>query len=339
MDYRTAAKEIGKGNVNPVYVCYGPETYLMQEFIAYLTDKWIDPADRDFAVSKFDLSETNVEAVIDDAETLPFMGSKKLIIAKDAVFFTAAKDSSKIEHRIERLADYLKSPADFSVIVFTVPAEKLDERKKLVKSIAEKKGNIPFPPLSADDLTHWVRRHADKLRFSFAGGADQTLIMNCGGNLQMLAGELRKLSLYAGDGGTVDQETVDRLVARSTEQNVFLMIDEMVRLRLEKALGIYYELLKQKEEPIKILALMASQFRNMLLVKQLSAQGLSQQQMASQMSIHPYRVKIAAEQAKSFDADQLQQALIRLAEADYRMKTGQIDKVLALELFMLQLAG
>jgi len=339
LSYRNAAKEIGQGNFNPIYVCYGTESYLMQEFIQYLMNKWIAPEERDFAVSKFDLAETNIAEVIDDAETLPFVGEKKLIIAKDASFLTAAKDNSKIEHRIDRLTEYLLSPAEFSIIVFTVSADKLDERKKIVKAIGQKKAAVPFPPMVGDDLTHWVRRQSDKLRLSYTGGADQTLIMNCGGNLQMLAGEIQKLSLYAGEGGTVDQETVERLVARNTEQNVFLMIDEMVRLRLDRALGIYYELLKHKEEPIKILALMARQFRNMLLIKQLSTQGVTGQQMASQLSMHPYAVKIAAEQAKAFDSVKLQQALKQLADADYRMKTGQIDKVLALELFMLGLAG
>lgn len=339
MDYRTAAKEIGKGNIKPVYVCYGTETYMMQEFIGYLTERWIDPADRDFAVSKFDLAEAGVEEVIDDAETLPFVGSRKLIIAKDAVFFTGAKDSGKVVHNLDRLMDYITSPADFSVIVFTVNAEKLDERKKIVKKIKQHNGNIPFPPLSADDLNHWLRRQADKLHFSFSDGADQTLIMNCGGNLQLLAGEMRKLALYAGPGGVVYPDTVDKLVSRTTEQNVFLMIDELVRLRLEKALDIYYELIKHKEEPVKILALMARQFRNMLMVKQQSARGFSQQQLASQLSLHPYAVKVAADQARSYETARLQHILVQLSELDYQMKTGRVDKVLGLELFMLRLAA
>lgn len=338
MNYRAIAKEIGKGNFRPIYICYGPETYLMQEFIHYLTEQWIAPEDRDFAVSKFDLAETNVSEVIDDAATLPFVGSRKLIIAKDAAFFTGAKDSSKIEHRLDQLMDYIQSPAEFSIIVFTVSADKLDERKKIVKSISQAQGAVPFPAMTADDLSHWVRRQTDRLRLKLAGDADQTLIMNCGGNLQMMAGELQKLSLYAGEGGTVDTQTVDRLVSRTTEQNVFRMIDEMVRLRLGQALEIYYELLKHREEPIKILALMARQFRNMLLIKQLAEQGMPQGQIASTLSMSPYAVKINADQARAFSAARLQDAMCDLADIDYKMKTGQIDKAMALELFMLQLS-
>lgn len=336
MDYRTAAKEINKGNILPVYICYGSETYRMEEFISFLTDKWIDPVDRDFAVSKFDLAETNVEAVIDDAETLPFMGARKLIIAKDAVFFTAAKEHARVEHKLDRLLDYLKSPAPYSVIVFMIAADKLDERKKLVKTMIERKGTVPFLPMNADDLLQWVRRQAEKLHFTFAEGAEQMLILNCGGHLQTLAGEMQKLSLHIGINGVITPHIVESMVTRSTERNVFLMIDELVRLRLDKALELLHELLKHKEEPVKILALMARQFRNMLMIKQLTMKGSSQQQMASQLGLHPYAVKIAAEQARRYETDKLKQALCHLADTDYRMKTGQIDKVLALEMFMLR---
>jgi DNA polymerase-3 subunit delta len=339
VDYRTAAKEINKGNVQPIYVCYGAETFLMKEFITYLTDQWIESDDRDFAVSKFDMSETNVEAIIDDAETLPFLGGRKLIIAKDATFFTAAKESTRIEHRIDRLVEYIQAPADYSVIVFTVHADKLDERKKIVKSIAERKALIPFPLLSGDDLIYWVRRQSERMHFSLDEAAMQALILSCGANLQSLSGEMQKLSLYVGKQGAVTAETIETMVVRSTEQNVFLMIDELVRLHVDKALGILYELLKHKEEPVKILSLMARQFRNMLLIKQLSKQGFSQQQMATQLGLHPYAVKVAAEQARLYELDKLKITLSRLADVDYQMKTGKMDKVLALEMFMLQLAG
>jgi DNA polymerase-3 subunit delta len=337
MDYRTAAKEINKGNIQPVYVCYGAESYLMKEFITYVTNQWIEPNDRDFAVSRFDLAETNVETIIDDAETFPFTGGRKLIIAKDANFFTAAKESTKIEHRLERLTEYLKAPADFSVIVFTVAGDKLDERKKIVKSIGERKALIPFPLLSGEDLNYWIRRQAEKVHVSIDDTAMNTLILSCGANLHNISGEMEKLSLYVGENGVVTADIVESMVARSTEQNIFLMIDELARMHVDKALRILYDLLKHKEEPVKILSLIARQFRSMLLVKQLSKQGYSQQQLASQLGLHPYAVKIAGEQARLYEADKLKQSLSRLADMDYQMKVGKMDKVLAIEMFMLQL--
>ncbi|UJF35039.1 DNA polymerase III subunit delta [Paenibacillus hexagrammi] len=339
MDVKKAWKDIQAGRTAPVYLCYGPEKYRMREFIQHVSDHLIEPEHREFAVSKFDLGETSLSAVLEDAETLPFMVPKKFIIATNAIFFTGARDTSKVEHDLERLIDYLKSPAEHSVIIFTVDAEKLDERKKVVKSLKEKEAVIPFLSLSSEELQSWVVKQAQKLDFTFASGAADQLILYTGGNLQVLSAELEKISLYIGSGGVATEAVIDQLVARSTEQNVFILIEDIVNLRLDRAFVILEELLKQREEPIKIAALIARQFRIMLQVKELGKQGYSQQQMASQIGLHPYAVKIAEGQAKKYEANKLSVILARLADLDYQMKSGRIDKVLGLEMFLLQLAA
>jgi DNA polymerase-3 subunit delta len=337
LDYKSAARDIGKGNVSPVYVCYGSESYLLREFIGYLTQKLVEPEYREFAVSKYDLTETSLDVVLDDAQTLPFMAPKKLIVAENATFFTGAKESGKVQHQPEKLLEYMKAPPEFSVVAFTVDAEKLDERKKIVKSLKEV--TIPFLPMNAESLLQWVNKQAERRSFSFAEGAADQLILYTGGGLQTLAAEIEKLSLYVGPGGTVTGESVDKLVTRSTEQNVFILIDDIVRLRLNRAFAILYDLLKQREEPVKLVLLIARQFRIVLQVKELSKQGLSHQQMASQLGLHPYAVKVAAEQGQKFAPERLEHIMAQLAELDYRMKSGKVDKVLGLEMFLMRLAS
>lgn len=339
MDAKRALKDIQAGRPAPVYLCYGPEKYKMREFIQVLTDLLIEPEHKEFAVSKFDLSEISLSAVLEDAETLPFMVPKKLVIAKNALFFTGAKESSKIEHHLDRLTDYLKSPAEHTVVVFTVDADKLDERKKIVKALKDLEAAVPFLSLSPDELQQWVAKQAQQLGFTFTGEAADQLILYTGGNLQSLSAEIEKISLYVGVGAEASVDVIDQLVARSTEQNVFILIEDIVNVRLERAFVILEELLKQREEPIKIAALIARQFRIMLQVKELSKQGYSQQQMASQIGLHPFAVKVAEGQARKYDIEKLSRIMSQLADLDFQMKTGKIDKVLGLELFLLRLGA
>ncbi len=56
-------------------------------------------------------------------------------------------------------------------------------------------------------------------------------------------------------------EVVERLTARSLEQNIFTFVDKVVHRSIDEAFRIYYDLLKQNEEPLKILAILAGQFR------------------------------------------------------------------------------
>lgn len=339
MDPKKAIKLIQAGEHAAVYLCYGPEKYRVRSFIQTLMDTIMEPEHREFAVSKYDLAETSLSTVLSDAETLPFMVPKKLIIATNALFFTGAKESAKVEHNLDHLIEYLKSPVDYTVIVFTVDADKLDERKKIVKALKDRDAALPFIALTPEELQQWVAQQASKAGFTFADGAAELLILYTGGHLQALSGEIEKISLYIGQDGRVTKEHIDQLVSRSTEQNVFILIEDIVQLRLDRAFVILEELLKQKEEPIKILMLIARQFRIIMQVKELSKQGYSGQQIASQIGIHPYAVKVAEGQARKFDSGKLSSILSQLADLDYQMKSGKIDKVLGLELFLLKLAS
>ncbi|MNW33742.1 DNA polymerase III subunit delta [compost metagenome] len=339
MDIKSAIKDIKAGKVSPLYLCYGTEKYQIQEFVKLLQDQLVDRDQRDFAVATYDLTETPVEVVVEEAETLPFLVPRKLIIVRDSSLFMAGKEGGKLEHKIDALASYLNNPADHSVLLFLVNGEKLDERKKIVKAMKAAGTVLSFMPLGQNELVEWVMRGVEKRGCRMDREAAETLIAANGVQMTSLAVEVDKLCLYAGEGGLIDSAVVEQLVARSTEQNVFVMVEHIAGLKLDKALSIFYELLKQREEPIKIAALIARQFRIMLQVKDLARQSYSQQQIASQLGLHPYAVKVAGEQARKFEAAQLKAILNDLAQLDYKMKTGGIDKVLGLELFLLKLGA
>lgn len=338
MDVKSATKAIRNGETAPVYVLYGTEKYQIQQFTDMLKQQVIEEEHREFAIIPYDLSETPVEVVIEEAETVPFLVPRKLIIVRDANLFTAGKDS-KMDHQIDRLLTYMDNPADYSTIVFLAQGDKLDERKKLVKAAKKQAVVLAFAPLSSEELLAWIVKLAKQRDVSFEAGAAETLVSYAGTGLQTLSAEVDKLCLFAGNGGTIKRADIESLVARSTEQNVFALVEELANLRLEKALGLFYELLKQREEPIKIAALIARQFRIMIQVKELGQQSYSQQQIASQLGLHPYAVKIAGEQARKFQAERLRVILSHLSELDYQMKTGAVDKVLGVELFLLRLGA
>jgi DNA polymerase-3 subunit delta len=324
---------------NAVLVCYGAERFLRDEFIGGLIGKWIDPELRDFALVRYDLAETPLDAVLEEAETIPFLAERKVVVATGAVFLTGAKDTAKVEHRPERLLAYLAEPAPHARLILTVDADKLDERKKLVKTLKDKKALKLFAPLSAEELPAWTERRAGQHGIRLERAALERFLLYTGGRLQAIDAELTKLALFAGEGAVIGLDTVESLVAKSAEQNVFLLIEDIVARRHDKAMDQLHDLLKQKEEPIKLILLMARQFRLILQVKDLYAQGYSQQQTAAQLGSHPYPVKLASDQARAYSAEQLRRILTQLAELDYAMKSGRMDKVLGLELLLLRLAA
>lgn len=339
MEARQAFRELRDGKARPFYVCYGTESYLVDEFTERLTEQLVEPAHRTMAIVRFDTSEVPLDVIIDEAETPPFLVERKILLIRDVVLFASGKESAKLEHRPERLTAYMAQPLETSVLVFLVPNEKLDERKKLVKSVKNYDAAVRFSPLQAEELVQWIVRRAEKQGRQMSPDAAEALLRRVGADMRTLAAETDKLCLHAGPDGAVTSEAVEQLVAAAVEQNVFRLTEELAALRTEQALGLYHDLLRQKEEPIKLMGLLVRQFRNMLYVKELGGQGYPPQQMAGQLGLHPYAVKVTSEQARKFSIDRLARLLTELADLDYAMKTGQVDKALGLELFLLRTAS
>ncbi|GIQ69721.1 DNA polymerase III subunit delta [Xylanibacillus composti] len=339
MSDRTVWRQMTKGQLKPVYVCYGSEGYLMEEFLRQLTAQVVEPGTEELAVSKYDCSETPLAHVLEDAETLPFMAARKLVVAVNAVFLTGSKDKSKVDHDVERLHQYLEAPSETTVLLFTVHENKLDERKKIVKKLKQLDGMVPCTSLTPGELAVWIERRLEKLGCRIEGEALETVAASGGNNLQLLAGELDKLAALAGRNSTVTQEMVLAIMTRTVEQNIFQMVDDIVNNRMDKAFAMLDELLKQKEEPIKIASLIARQYRIIAQVKELSRRGYSQQQIASSIGVHPYAVKVAVGQSRHYEDRRLANILQWLGELDYDMKTGRVEKQLGLDMFLLQLAA
>ncbi|WP_027417692.1 DNA polymerase III subunit delta [Aneurinibacillus terranovensis] len=335
MDVRQLAREIKQGKVAPVYLFYGKEQYLMDEVITMIQQQVIDEASRDFNYSVYDLRETAVQAALQDAETFPFMGEKRLVRATQALFLTGGKVKESSEHNLDSLLNYLNNPPDYTTFILEVPEEKLDERKKTVKALLKNSVVVPFMPLKDDELVHWISRRAAKHNASVMPEAARMLITMTGGDLRRLNQEIEKMATYVGEGETITPEVVGLLGSRQLEQDVFRLVDQVARLQLENAMRIYYDLQMNKEEPLKILTLLARQFRILLQIKILQPKGYSPQQMASMLGVHPYVAKLAAEQSRLFSELALKRIIQKLAEEDYRIKTGQIDKTLALELIIM----
>lgn len=119
----------------------GQRTILLTKRKKRLVTGILDAEDTDFNYANFDLEETAIEQVVEEAETIPFFGDRRLIIASNPTFLTTEKTKSKIEHRTARLEDYLNEPVDYSILVFVARVEKLDERKKTHQTNQETSDN------------------------------------------------------------------------------------------------------------------------------------------------------------------------------------------------------
>ena len=305
-----------------VYLLFGTKDYSINNEIKKIF-KNID----EMNISRYDLNNDLTSLVIEDAKTISLFGDKKIVIADNANMFTAStsKDSEIIE-------DYLKNINEYTDLIFIVHSDKIDARKKITKAIKEKGKIIEFN----DDLdaVSLIRKLFKDYNIEYSD--IKLLIDRVGNNPLIITNEINKIKIYKGNDKNITSEDILNLTNKIIEIDVFKLIDYIVRKDKENYLELYNEMLKVNEEPIKIIVILANQFRIMYQSKELLKKGYSEKDIASILKIHPYRVKLAIQNSRNYTSEMLLKYLNDLADIDIGIKTGTINKDLALELFILK---
>ncbi|MFC7440654.1 DNA polymerase III subunit delta [Laceyella putida] len=330
-------RELKQQKIHPVYFFYGTEPYLIEEALAALEAQLMPGEDEFGNRVALDLEETPIQMLIQEAETLPFFGERRFIIGKNAQFLTAGKGKSGVSHDAEALIHYLKNPLATSVVVLTLHSDQLDKRKKVVKELLAGARTMQFESLKGKEVVEWVVRRFRERHVQIATEALKELVILVGNDLRLLHQECEKLATFVGEGGTVTTEIVSELVPRTLEQDVFKLTEKIAERKLDEAFHIWHDLLFQKEEPVRILALVIRQFRLMLQVKALAGQGRGEREIAQQLKVHPYPVKLALRQGRAFSETQLRSLLALAIAADQEIKSGKVDKELAVERLLFRL--
>ncbi|TMN21014.1 DNA polymerase III subunit delta [Lentibacillus cibarius] len=338
MTYMDVLQQVKKKQIAPVYLLYGTEAYFIQKIITHIKKAVLpDEADPSEHLAVYDLEETPVQEVVTDAETYPLFGGNKLIIANNPSFLKPKPDKLPFDHDLDMLNRYLGQPVDYSTIIFTAPYEKIDERKKVTKLLKQNGVAAECNPIKEYELRSWITNIAGSLGITIADDAYELLESELTADLHQMRNELSKLQFYVGSKGTVTREIAEKLVSHSGNSSSLRLVDAVIDRNLHKAISIYKDLEKMKEEPIGLVALLAFQFRTILRVKLLNRKGYSQSHMQKQLGVHPYVIKIALQRERKFSVDRLRGIIDQLADTDHAIKQGRMEKGLAFELLLHEL--
>jgi len=309
------------------YLLYGLEKFLIDKEIQNIMKK--EKID-DINVSKYDLEINSIKEIIDDANTISLFSSNKLIIVENCFIFS--RTTKKIDN-IEILEEYLKNSNKDVIFIFVNLNEKLDSIKKLVKIIKENGKILEFNPLK--NINSTVKNMFDD--YKIENGVIELLINRLGNNLNILYQEIEKLKIYKIEEKFISKQDVNDITIEVIDIDIFKFVDDIINKNKKSAIKTYKELLKLNEEPIKIIALIASKFRLMYQSSILTKKGYTEEQISEILGVHKYPVHLAITTGYKYNPKILLKYLNDLADLDIGIKTGEKDKELALELFILSL--
>lgn len=329
-------KKIKHGNHSLIYLIQGTEQYLSEKVKIALMDSILGNDVTDLNFGQFDMREVTIDAALQEAETFPFFGDQRLLFIQNPYFLTGKISSSGPDHDIDYLEQYLLNPPDFTVLVFLAPYEKLDKRKKLTKILLKQAEIINVDPIGEKEIKSFVQTDCKNKQFSIDNLALDELLILTDRNLSKSMKELEKLMIFHQEDRHIELATVRELVPKTLEQNIFELNDLVLNKKVQQSIELYQDLLIQKEDPIKIIALMIGQFRLLLQVKILKKKGYQQADIAKILKVHPFRVKLALQKERMFEQKTLSKAHHELIDADFLIKSGQANPEMQVELFILK---
>ena len=329
-----------KGKPVPAILLLGAEPYLRDICRAQLIEQYVPEAARTWAVSRFSAERGDIEAALDQAQTLPMLSPQQVVFLENTEAIEEFADKKR-EDAVELLESYLADPAPFTVLV--LEAAQLDQRMKLSKLLVEKSlvvtvglGDDPNQRNAA--AVALARSLAKEQGVEFEKGAAEDLAECVSADLQRLKTEIEKLATFAGERKTILLEDVASMVISERTTTVWEMADMIASRQGKRALDFLDRLLRSGEEPIFLLGGLLFMYRK--LVEAGEVKGVvNGWQAARALQMAPEKAELAVRNARKISKPRLLAGMRAFQLADNRLKGGSEDPRAVMEFLIAELTA
>jgi len=252
---------------------------------------------------------------------------KKLIILKNT--FSDLKFC-------EEFLENIKSLEESKDIIVVYEELEPDKRTKFFKALQKNVKCQEFECLSPVTLKKWVAQEFEKNNVKINLDALDLLVEFVKNNLWQMTNEINKLSNYK-KGDLVKKEDVELLVKPNLENDIFKTIDALASKNKRLALSLLHKHLDNGDNSLYLLSMIAYQFRNLLIVKEMSDQGGPASGWQKKTGLHPFVVQKSYYLCNQFTIEQLKKIYQNIFQVDSDIKTGKIEPELALDLLLAKL--
>lgn len=308
-------KQLKQKKLLPVYYLFGEDSYSIET-----TFKEIEKTVAPFITSDFD-KETyygenqTFSNIVGLASTFPFGSEKKLITLKQA-----EKPRDKKE-----IVNYLKSPADFSVIIFMHDGTITNPESEPYKTLANQGYLYEAKELKGKSLIDWLISNVEKNGKIISYENAQLLTDISGENRNTLESQLEKIFIYIGDSKEITIDSIRGLSTSLKQYTIFDLQNAVGKKSKSNALKVAHNLLNNGSEPIQIIAMLNKYFTGLARLAELTAANTNEYQVARILGTHPYYLKDYHLARKLYSDKNLANVFTALLKADLSVKTTSID--------------
>jgi DNA polymerase-3 subunit delta len=156
-------------------------------------------------------------------------------------------------------------------------------------------------------------------------------------DLGIIDSELGKLAAYKASGGKLNAEVVGELLAGGREDEFFRLTDNLLPHPTPEAIEIARNLTRSGMGATLVAYRMARHIATVLEVKARQERGESLQQVQGEMPEHNFVIQKAFDAAQQAKVERLEQALVKIRDYEWEVKSGQVDADLGLDVLLTRL--
>lgn len=325
-------KELKNEKLQSLYLLFGEELFLLESSLKKIKNLFGETVK---GINYITIDETNCNTLIADIETPSFGYEKKLIIARNTGLFKkeGKRKNAELASLKEKINTYLiknkELIKDSVVLVFV--EEEADTKQELYTTI-DKLGIVcKFDYQKPMQIEKRIKAICNGYKVQIDDSTLRYFIECCGTSMQDLINEIRKLIEYAGEGGKIQKEDIDRLAIKKLESVIFDLTDTLGKKDITKALQVLKNLIYAKEPLQKILITLYNHFKKLYFVKMALRY---QKDIVTSLNLKPnqtFLVNKYKTQANFFQERELKSILQDLRNLDADYKLGLIDLQVGLE--------
>lgn len=330
MNGAVCLRKLKEGEVLNPLLFLGEEDYWLTKSLEILRRRLFTGEEGDFNRVDLEAGALTEGELLTALSTPPFLSPARMVILRAVDKIKPAAEND-LRRGLEVMADG---------VYLIMTAAHLDQRRRFSKELLQRATVVECPRLKAYEAKKWVLAEAGSMKAPLSPEIAGLLVELRGASLAMLRNELEKALLYMGNDkkGLTKEEWMD-LLGEATESNIFALIDRITEGETGAALTLLHQLLAVGEAEMKLLYLFGRQIRQLFQALALIEEGRGREALQKELSCHPYVAEKLLNQARKLSYRRLRSAHRRVLEADYRVKTGQSDPRLELEMTVVELTA
>ncbi|HMM00579.1 MAG TPA: DNA polymerase III subunit delta [Bacilli bacterium] len=313
-----------------IYIIFGKEPLLIRNTVKKTMISLIKEPNS-FNYSQLDAGDTSLEQLLDELETNSLTGEQKVIVYSNADFL---KDAKKIDADVlDRFKSFFADEASINNLIFTVLGESINKKNPLIAILPKNVKVLELQTITSATWPELVRRTFEKNGAIIDDDAREELLQRVSNNVSSFVNEANKLSTYTSH---VRLEDVEALVPRPLEEKSYLLTGYLLQKKLKPALELVEDLMMQNLQPVVLISTLANQLRLFSLVAYQKENNIPESQIASDLKLHPYRLKMIIKDLGRRTSKDVLNILDHLFMLDYKIKSGKIDAKEGFDFFLIE---